>query len=149
MRNKRVRQLPEMPQGDDEEAGDWKPETSFSEAILRFLDEMFPGMEERGRIAELCAHFEEKNVEGLVVTLRDATFMKLFGEAYFPRTAKQKAQSPGGGQSVRNVLTLTTILEQGCYCCPRRSRTFPTRLSYVPSRTLPFRRYPEFPLLRR
>ena len=35
---------------------------------------------------------------------------------------------------------LAEALEQGCYCCSRRSRTFPTRLSYVPSRTLPFRR---------
>lgn len=76
-----------------EEAGDWKPETSFSEAMLRFLDDMFPGMEERGRIAELCARFEAKNIEGLVVTLRDAVFMKLFCDAYFLRTARQKAQS--------------------------------------------------------
>jgi AbiV family abortive infection protein len=73
-----------------EDAGDWKPETSVKDAVLKFLDEMFPGMEERSRIAELCARFEAKNFEGLVVTLSDATSMKLFCDAYFLRTAKQK-----------------------------------------------------------
>jgi AbiV family abortive infection protein len=76
-----------------EESGDWKPEISFSEAMLRFLDDMFPGMEERGRIAELCARFEAKNLEGIAVTLRDAVFMKLFCDAYFMRGAKQKPRS--------------------------------------------------------
>jgi hypothetical protein len=74
-----------------EEEGDWKPDTSFKEAALRFLDDMFPGMDEREHFADLCARFETKTPD-IVVTLRDATFMKLFCDAYFLRTAKQKAE---------------------------------------------------------
>ena len=75
-----------------EEEGDWKPDSSFKEAVLRFLDDMFPGMDERERFAELCARFEAKNLDGVVVTLKDATFMKLFCDAYFLRNAKHKAE---------------------------------------------------------
>jgi AbiV family abortive infection protein len=75
-----------------EDAGDWKPESSVEEAISRFLDDMFPGMDERAHIAELCARFEAKNLDGLVITLKDATFMKLFCDAYFLRAAKQKTE---------------------------------------------------------
>jgi hypothetical protein len=40
----------------------------------------------------LCVRFEAKNFDGLVVTLKDATFMKLFCDAYFLRAAKQKTE---------------------------------------------------------
>lgn len=35
-----------------EEEGDWKPDTSFRDAMLRFLDDMFPKMDEREHFAE-------------------------------------------------------------------------------------------------
>lgn len=75
-----------------EEAGDLKPETNFRDAVLRFLDDLFPGMDEREHIAELCARFESKNFDGVVVTLKDATFMKLFCDAYFLLAAKEKVK---------------------------------------------------------
>lgn len=83
-----------------EDAGDWKPETSVKDAVLRFLDDMFPGMDERAHIAELCARFEAKNFDGLVVTLKDATFMKLFCDAHFLRAAKQKTERQTGPVAV-------------------------------------------------
>jgi hypothetical protein len=75
-----------------EETGDWKPGASFQDSVLRFLDDMFPGMDERQHFADLCARFEEKKLDGVVVNLKDATFIKLFCDAYFLRTAKQKVQ---------------------------------------------------------
>lgn len=67
------------------EGGDWQPGTSFQEAMLRFLDDMFPKMDERDQFAALCGRFETKDVEGAVVTLKEAGFMKLFCDAYFMR----------------------------------------------------------------
>jgi hypothetical protein len=83
-----------------EDAGDWKLETSVKDAILQFLDDMFPGMDERAHIAELCARFEAKNFDGLVVTLSDATSMKLFCDAYCLRAAKQKMERQTGAAAV-------------------------------------------------
>src|ERR1019366_7126560 len=76
-----------------EEAGDWKPGTSFQDALLRFVDDMFPTLDEHQHMAELCARFEAKNLDGVVVNLKDATMMKLFCDAYFLRTARQKAEN--------------------------------------------------------
>lgn len=72
------------------ENGDWKEGTSFHDSMLRFLDDMFPKMDERDQFAELCGRFESKNVEGAVVTLKEATFMKLFCDAYFMRQLKHR-----------------------------------------------------------
>jgi hypothetical protein len=58
--------------------------------MLRFLDDMFPKMDERDQFAELCGRFESKNVEGAVVTLKEATFVKLFCDAYFVRQLKHR-----------------------------------------------------------
>jgi hypothetical protein len=76
-----------------EDAGDWKPGTSFRDALLRLVDDMFPTLDERQHMAELCARFEAKNLDGVVVNLKDATIMKLFCDAYFLRTARQKAEN--------------------------------------------------------
>ena len=75
-----------------EEAGDWKPGTSFRAPFLSYLDDMFPRMEEAQQMADLCARFEAKNLDGVVITLKEATMMKLFCDAYFLRIAKQKAE---------------------------------------------------------
>lgn len=73
-----------------EKAGDWKPGVNFQNAFLTFLDEMFPGMDERDKYAELAQRFETKKVEGAVITLKEAAFMKLFCDAYFMRNAKKR-----------------------------------------------------------
>ncbi len=72
------------------ENGDWKEGMSFRDSMLRFLDEMFPKMDERDQFADLCGRFESKNVEGAVVTLKEASFMKLFCDAYFMRLLKSR-----------------------------------------------------------
>ena len=75
------------------DAGDWKPDDPVQQPFLRFLDDMFPDMDERANFADLCQRFEAKNIEGAVVTLKKATFMKLFCDAYFLRNAKRKRAS--------------------------------------------------------
>ena len=49
-----------------EESGDWKPDASFQEALLRFLDDMFPKMDEGSHIAELCVRFEANDLKVLL-----------------------------------------------------------------------------------
>jgi hypothetical protein len=70
------------------EAGDWKPDTSVQHAMLRFLDQMFPDIDDRSQFAELCGRFEDEKLEGAVVTLKEASFMKLFCDAYFMQRIK-------------------------------------------------------------
>ncbi|HXH51439.1 MAG TPA: AbiV family abortive infection protein [Terriglobia bacterium] len=72
------------------ENDDWKEGTSFRDSMLHFLDDMFPNMDGRDQFAELCGRFESRNVEGAAVTLKDATFMKLFCDAYFMRQLKRR-----------------------------------------------------------
>ena len=76
-----------------EEAGDLKLGTSFQEVLIRFVADMFPDLDERDHIAALCTRFDAKDLDGVVVTLKDATVMKLFCDAYFLRAAKQKIQN--------------------------------------------------------
>jgi len=41
----------------------------------------------------LCGHFEAKTLEGTTVNLKDARIMKVLCDAYFLRSARQKAES--------------------------------------------------------
>jgi hypothetical protein len=77
------------------ENGDLTPGVSVCDSLLRFVDDMFPDMDQRDQFAELFERFESKNVEGAVVTLKEATFMKLFCDAYFWRHIKQRNAPPG------------------------------------------------------
>jgi AbiV family abortive infection protein len=73
-----------------EEAGERKEGESFRDSFLRFLDDMFPNMDERTKFGDLCDRFENKNLEGASVTLKEAGFMKMFCDAYFMRQVKTK-----------------------------------------------------------
>jgi hypothetical protein len=54
------------------------------------MDDMWPGMDERDKYAELCDRFDSKKVDGVTITLKEASFMKLFCDAYFIRQAQKK-----------------------------------------------------------
>ena len=73
------------------DASDWKPDAPFEDSMLRFLDEFFPGFDERDRFAELCRKFEKKEAKQGEVTLKEASFIKLFCDAYFMRTIQPAA----------------------------------------------------------
>ena len=76
-----------------EENGDWMRNSPFEPSFLRFLDELFPQMEERERFAEVCRRFEAKNFDGLQITLKEVAFLKLFCDAYFLAKICAKALS--------------------------------------------------------
>jgi AbiV family abortive infection protein len=63
--------------------GDWQPGTAFEPAFLRFLDSLFPEMEEREQFASLCRSFDTNQLAGVNVTLKEVSFIKLFCDAYF------------------------------------------------------------------
>jgi AbiV family abortive infection protein len=65
------------------EQGDWQSGTPFEPAFLKFLDSLFPKMDERERYAELCRAFDTEQLTGVVVTLKEVSFIKLFCDAYF------------------------------------------------------------------
>jgi AbiV family abortive infection protein len=65
------------------EQGDWQPGTQFEPAFLNFLDSLFPNMDERERYAELCRAFDNDQPAGVVITLKEVSFIKLFCDAYF------------------------------------------------------------------
>lgn len=64
--------------------GDLSQGRSFSSAMGDFLTASFPVLDEdRSRVIALCAAFEEDRLNLEQVTVKDATFGKLFCDAYF------------------------------------------------------------------
>lgn len=63
----------------------WLPEgKAFSSAMDEFLKESFPDLDEdRSRVLALCVAFEEDRLQQEQVTIKDATFGKLFCDAFF------------------------------------------------------------------
>jgi hypothetical protein len=70
------------------DAGEWKDGEPFEVSFARFLGELFPTMEqeERDRFFEIARRFEAKTLQGIVITLKEVSFIKLFCDAYFLRT---------------------------------------------------------------
>ena len=65
------------------ETGDWTEGESFSDGLMKFLLDMFPSFDERDVYQRLFEAFESGEEEYSNVTLREASFMKLFCDAYF------------------------------------------------------------------
>jgi len=74
------------------DAGDWDGTGPFEAPMLKFLDELFPDLEERDRFAELCRAFDgEQPIRPGFVTLKETSFIKLFCDAYFMRRIQPAA----------------------------------------------------------
>lgn len=66
-----------------EESGGWDGQTDFIEAFSKFLDERISNNDEDNpRLLKIAKAIESNNTEGVEVTLRDASFMKLFCDGY-------------------------------------------------------------------
>lgn len=64
--------------------GHWKEGDPLAPSVANFLDEMFPDLDEdRQLFLELVDQFESKSEHELKVTLKHASFAKLFCDAYF------------------------------------------------------------------
>lgn len=65
------------------ESGEWDGKTEFIETFAKFLNERIPETDEDyPRLLRIASAIEGKNTEGIEVTLRDASFMKLFCDGY-------------------------------------------------------------------
>jgi AbiV family abortive infection protein len=73
------------------DAGDWNGDTPYEERFIKFLDELFPSLDERERFLTICRAYEGKRVDSLGITLKEVSFIKLFCDAYFLRTVAPAA----------------------------------------------------------
>ena len=74
------------------ETGDWTEGESLSESLMKFLLDMFPILDERDVYQVLFEAFESGEEEQSNVTLREASFMKLFCDAYFLKNMRPSLQ---------------------------------------------------------
>jgi hypothetical protein len=75
------------------DAGAWDGNTAFEVVFTKFLGERFPAMsqEEHDAFAALTRAFETKIFDGVMITLKEVSFIKLFCDAYFLQTAEPAA----------------------------------------------------------
>ncbi len=63
---------------------EWQVGTPFVPALESFLDSAFPNLDEdRERFVSLCRAVDGNAMAGVVVTLKDVSFAKIFCDAYF------------------------------------------------------------------
>jgi hypothetical protein len=72
------------------DTGEWDGSTPFDAVFIQFLSELFPAMsqEERDLFEVITRTFQAKKFDGVVITLKEVSFIKLFCDAYFLRTAR-------------------------------------------------------------
>ncbi len=73
-----------------EQHGDLKEGEPFEPAFVRFLDSLFPDIEEKQRFVELCHAFEANDLTNVKITLKEVSFIKLFCDAYYLRKMKPR-----------------------------------------------------------
>lgn len=77
--------------------GDWQEGNPLKPVVAEFLDEVFPGLDEdRDRFLDLVGEFDARSGHELKVTLKEASFAKLFCDAYFLK--KMRITTPGPTQ---------------------------------------------------
>jgi AbiV family abortive infection protein len=64
-------------------AGDWESGSAFTPALMRYLNAAFPDMDEKDHFARIFEAFENNDMESIAITLREASFMKLFCDSYY------------------------------------------------------------------
>lgn len=73
------------------ERGELSAGSPLEAAFVAFLDQLFPGMAERERYAELCRKFDHGDRQTLQITLSEVAFLKICCDAYF---MKQMIKQP-------------------------------------------------------
>ena len=66
-----------------EESGEWQVGTPFTDALMAYLNAAFPNMDEREHFAKIFAAFDRNEPGTVTITLKEASFMKLFCDSYF------------------------------------------------------------------
>ncbi|QSA96305.1 AbiV family abortive infection protein [Methylococcus sp. EFPC2] len=66
-----------------EETGEWNPEAPFPEALSKFVDNLITNTDEdKERLINIAKAFDANEMNEVTVTLKDASFMKFFCDAY-------------------------------------------------------------------
>jgi hypothetical protein len=75
--------------------GDWVEGQPFGPSFAKFVDELFPNFDEKERYAHLIETFEQKKIDGLTLTLKEVSFIKLFCDAYYMKrlSANREAEA--------------------------------------------------------
>jgi len=78
--------------------GRWSGSSAFPEMFAGFLDEMWPEFDERAKYLNLVERFPGDDPQSLGITLKEASFMKFYCDAFFlkhvrPNTMKMKLDS--------------------------------------------------------
>lgn len=86
------------------EVGDWIQGQPFEPVLEEYLRKLFPsGDEDLDMFIRLARAFEAKLLEGVTVTLREASFAKLFCDAYFLSRFRPTAMAKKGFQPVEGA----------------------------------------------
>lgn len=83
--------------------GAWTPKSDFAEMFGKFLDDLFPGFDEREHYMALVREFLRGGRKKPKIDLKEASFMKLFCDAYFLKEIRPKALEKREGKAPRNV----------------------------------------------
>lgn len=65
------------------QARSWHEGTPFVPVVLQFLGELFPNFDERDRFDAIFNAFDTRDPEVAKISLREASFMKLFCDSFF------------------------------------------------------------------
>jgi len=83
--------------------GAWAPKSDFTETFGKFLDDLFPGFDEREHYMTLVGEFLRGGRKKLKIDLKEVSFMKLFCDAYFLKEIRTKELEEREGKAPRNV----------------------------------------------
>ncbi len=82
--------------------GKWWENEEFVVRFTAFLDEMWPDLDERAKYMSLVEQFPKGDVHKMGVTLKEASFMKLFCDAFFLKHVRpnvlERLNRPGGAK---------------------------------------------------
>lgn len=84
-----------------EETGEWNPETPFPKALSKFIDDYCPESDEdKEHLIHIAMVLEANEMDGVIVSLKEVSFMKLFCDIYIlmeicPRELERKSKKAG------------------------------------------------------
>jgi AbiV family abortive infection protein len=83
------------------ETGEWNPETPFTETLSKLIDDLIPDTDDdKERLITIAKTFEVNETDEVTITLKDASFMKLFCDIYIlmkicPRALERISKEAG------------------------------------------------------
>jgi hypothetical protein len=66
-----------------EGTGEWHVGTPFSAALMAYLNDAYPNLDEHEGLAKIFDAFDRNEPSASAITLKEAAFMKLFCDSYY------------------------------------------------------------------